>query len=272
MTTIAGVTNPGHRPGDNQDSIGWDEARSLAFVADGLGGHASGQIASGIVKQTMLQLAGTLDLRAAVLRAHAAVVDAARQGEQVRGMASTIVAVQIARRMAKIVWAGDSRAYLWRRPNQILRLTRDHSVVEELRDPAGLSEADMRTHPQRNEVTNVLGAGDPVPSVNEIPLQSGDWILLCSDGLTGELTDEEIASTLTGAAAPGKAAEALIAAALERGGHDNVSAVLVEYDGPSKRTYSLRLSEGQITWLAVLGGIVLAVVLAGAWWWLRGKR
>lgn len=272
MTTITGITDRGARPGENEDSIGWDEARSLALVADGLGGHASGQVASAIVKETVLKWVGTLDLRAAVLRAHAAVVEAAQQGEQVRGMASTIVAVQIARRMAKIVWAGDSRAYLWRRPNQISRLTRDHSVVEELRDPAGLSEADVRSHPQRNEVTNVLGAGDPVPSVNEIPLRTGDWILLCSDGLNGELTDEEIASVLAGAPSTGEAAEALIAAALHKGGHDNVSAILVEYDGPSKRSYSLRLSEGEITWLAVFGGVILAVLLAGAWLWLHGKR
>ncbi len=271
MTTIAGLTDAGNRPGENQDSIGWDEARSLAFVADGLGGHVSGQVASHIVKDTVLDLAGLGDLPAAVLRAHAAIIAAARLDEQLMGMASTIVAVQISRRTAKIVWVGDSRAYLWRN-RQISRLTQDHSVVEELRIPEGLSETQVRTHPQRNQVTNVLGAGDPQPWSEDLSLQTGDWILLCSDGLSGELRDSEIAEVLTSASSADHAAGALIAAALAKGGHDNVSAVLLKYDGPSKRRFSMRLTESAITWLAVLGGVILAIVIASVVMWLRVKR
>lgn len=268
---IAGLTDPGHRAGDNQDSIGWDEARSLAFVADGLGGHASGQVASGIVKQTLLDTAGSIDLRAAVRRAHAAVLRAAEQDENLRGMASTVVVSRIEGRTAHIVWAGDSRAYLWR-AGELSRLTRDHSVVEGLREVAGLSETQIRTHPQRNEVTNVLGAGDPVPSTTEIPLKRGDWILLCSDGLNGELRDEEIAHTLASSTTHSEAVQELIAAALANGGHDNVSAVLVKYDGPSKRNFTLHLTQDEISWLAVLAGAVLALLLAGAVLWFRHRR
>jgi len=212
-----------------------------------------------------------VDLRTAALLAHAAIQRAAEQNEHLLGMASTVVAVQIQRRTARIVWVGDSRAYLWR-DHAIGRLTRDHSVVEELRESAGLSETQVRTHPQRNEVTNVLGAGEPVPGMAELPLRQGDWILLCTDGLSGELRDEEMAGILASAVTPLEAAERLIAAALAHGGRDNVSAVLVKYDGPSKRSLKLRLSEGQIGWLAVLGGVALAVLVTSAVLWVRGKR
>lgn len=270
MTIIAGLTHPGTRPGENEDSIGWDEASSLALVADGLGGHANGQVASALVKDIVLKLAGTLDLRAAVVRAHAAVIEAARQSEQFRDMASTIVAVQIVRRVAQIVWAGDSRAYLWR-GGRINRLTRDDTIVEELRTSAGLTETQVRTHSQRSVVTNALGAGDPAPNCSDVPLRRGDWILLCSDGLSGELRDEEIGSTLARAASPGEAASALIAAALNHGGHDNVSAVLLKYDGASKRNFALSLSDGAIAALAVLGGVVLALIVGALLFWMRAK-
>ena len=269
MTIIAGLTHPGTRPGENEDSIGWDEASSLALVADGLGGHANGQVASALVKDIVLKLAGTLDLRAAVVRAHAAVIEAARQSEQFRDMASTIVAVQIVRRVAQIVWAGDSRAYLWR-GGRINRLTRDDTIVEELRTSAGLTETQVRTHSQRSVVTNALGAGDPAPNCSDVPLRRGDWILLCSDGLSGELRDEEIGSTLARAASPGEAASALIAAALNHGGHDNVSAVLLKYDGASKRNFALS-SEGAIAALAVLGGVLLALIVGALLFWMRAK-
>lgn len=269
MTAIAGLTDPGHRPGENQDSIGWDAARSIALVADGLGGHASGQVASGIVKDTVLKWVDSLGLSDAVMRAHAAVAEAAERDEKNHGMASTIVAIKIAQRIGQVLWVGDSRAYLWR-GHEIRQLTQDHSVVEALRLEEHLSENEVRTHPQRNQVTRVLGAGEPEPDRYDFPMQKGDWVLLCSDGLTGELRDAEIASVLATAASLEDAVTRLIAAALAKGGHDNVSAVLVEYDGPSGRVS--KLSDAALSWLAVLGGVVLAGLLAGALIWFRGKR
>jgi PPM family protein phosphatase len=268
MTAIAGLTDPGHRAGENQDSIGWDTERSLALVADGLGGHASGQVASGIVKETVLKL-DALELGEAVMMAHAAVAQAAEKDEKMHGMASTIVAIKIVQGIGHVVWVGDSRAYLWR-GNQISHLTQDHSVVEELRTEERLSETQVRSHPQRNQVTRVLGAGEPEPGRNEFPMHKGDWVLLCSDGLSGELRDGELASVLKSSTSIEDAVARLVAASLEKGGHDNVSAVLVEYDGPTRRTF--KLSETAISWLAVLGGILLAGLLAGALIWFRGKR
>jgi serine/threonine protein phosphatase PrpC len=271
MITVAGLTDPGRRPGENQDSVGWDEQRALALVADGLGGHAGGQAASAIVKRSLLEAVGSLDLPAAILRAHAAILEAAEKDAQLHGMASTVVAVRISRRMAHIAWVGDSRAYLWR-DGAITRLTRDHSVVEELREVAGLSETQVLAHPLRNEVTNVLGAGEPVPSTADIALKKGDWILLCSDGLHGELRDLEIAQVLEATASVDEAPHRLIAAALENGGQDNVSAVVVRYDGPSKRKFSWHLSATGINWLAALAGVLLAAVMAIAVMWFRRKH
>jgi serine/threonine protein phosphatase PrpC len=269
MTAIAGLTDPGNRPGENQDSIGWDAARSIALVADGLGGHASGQVASGIVKQTVLELVDSLALDAAVMRAHAAVAEAAANDEHNRGMASTIVAIQIARGIGRIVWVGDSRAYLWR-AGQLTQLTQDHSVVEQLRAELQLSETQVRSHPQRNQVTRVLGAGEPEADGHELPMHTHDQVLLCSDGLSGELRDAEIAGILGDASSLEDAVAQLIAAALAKGGHDNVSAVLVEYDGPTKRSF--KLSSTALSWLAVLSGILLAGLLAGVLIWIYGKK
>ena len=268
MTRIDGLTHPGNRPGVNQDSIGWDEARSLALVADGLGGHAAGQVASGIVKDTMLKLVGALDLSTAALRSHAAIIEAAAQDEQLQGMASTIVAVQISRNTGTVVWVGDSRAYLWR-DGRLSRLTRDHSVVEELRAATGMTETQVRTHPKRNEITNVLGAGDPEVGRHEVELRSGDRILLCSDGLSGELRDGEIADLLGAPRPTGEIVSALIDEALKKGGHDNVSVVIAEYNAGEPGMLLSRLSERAVTWLAVLGGILLALAIAGAVLWLR---
>jgi PPM family protein phosphatase len=270
MTTITGLTDPGNRPGENQDSVGWDEARGLALVADGLGGHAGGQVASRIVKDTVLHFADTLGLPGALQRAHSSILEAAKQGEEVHGMASTIVAVQIKRSKASVIWAGDSRAYLWR-GGELTRLTRDHSIVEELRVTGGLSETQVRMHPLRNEVTNVLGAGEPEPDTVQVVLRPGDWIMLCSDGLSGELRDGEIAQLLA-AATPVGAAKALVDAVLQKGGRDNVSVVVVAYDGSGNHRILSRISEGAITWLAVLGGIALALLIAGATVWIRRRQ
>ena len=246
--------------------MGWDEPSGLWFVADGMGGHASGDVASRIVKETLLGPALTLPLRAAVRRAHEEVAQAAADNTAHSNMGSTVVAARIEDRHAEVAWVGDSRAYLWR--GQALRqLTRDHSYLEVLREQENLSETQLRGHPNKNLVTQTLGIGTPEPSLITEPLRRGDWLLLCSDGLNDELEDGEIAQILRANAAPEAAADALIAAALARGGRDNVSAVLVEYDGPN----GVSLNQKTILWLAVLGGACAAILLAVLWWWLYGR-
>jgi PPM family protein phosphatase len=272
---FAGRTHPGRRGGQNEDSIGWSEPERLWFVADGMGGHASGDVASRIVKETLLGSALRLPLGEAVMKAHAAISAAADTTAAYSNMGSTVVAARIADRHALVVWVGDSRAYLWRR--QTLRqLTRDHSFLEILREHEHLSEAQLRGHPQKNLVTQTLGIGAPQPASVSEPMRRRDWLLLCSDGLNDELEDKEIADVLRSQATPERAAEALVEAALARGGRDNVSAVVVEYDGPDGVSFvsALRNVLGQRTrgWMPIIGGALAAVLLATLWWWFYGRR
>ena len=268
---FAGRTHPGRRGGENEDSIGWDEESRLWFVADGMGGHAAGDVASRIVKQTLLATAATSQLERAVTQAHESVVSAAAENPENTNMGSTVVATRIAGHQAEVVWVGDSRAYMWRGA-ELSQLTRDHSFLEVLREQEQLSESQMRGHPNKNIVTQTLGLGTPQPSVNRVPLRTGDWLLLCSDGLNDELEDREIAEILQANESPEAAADALIAAALAKGGHDNVSAVVVEYDGPNGVSSLTQFARKAARWWPIIGGIVAALLAAIVWWWLYGRN
>jgi protein phosphatase len=227
---FAARTHPGQR-GANEDAIGFDQAGAFCFVADGMGGHASGDVASRLVKEALLATLPSVPAVEAVRRAHAAVVTAAEANSAHGGMGSTVVVASISPGHAQVVWVGDSRAYLWRK-GRLRQLTRDHSFLEILREQEGLSDAELRGHPHKNLVTQTLGIGEPTPASIDVPLRTGDWLVLCSDGLNDELDDAQIAAVLARHGFPDDAADALIEAAIANGGHDNVSVVLAEYDGP----------------------------------------
>lgn len=232
--TFAGETHPGRVRSDNEDAIGWKPEHGLYVVADGMGGHASGEVASAIVRDTLLAESEGGDLQASICNAHQAVVGAAESDEARNGMGATVVAVRIAGPVAQVAWVGDSRAYLWRR-NTLSRLTRDHSFVELLRERDDISETQLRNHPNRNVVTQTLGLGDPKPSSVEVSLRPDDRIVLCSDGLNDELTDDEIARVLRGHDTVADAARTLVKEALDHGGRDNVSVIIVAYQKEAGR-------------------------------------
>ena len=259
-------THPGRRGGQNEDSTGSDEAAGLWFVADGMGGHASGDVASRIVKETLLASAAA-PLDEAVREAHKAVATAAAAANS--NMGSTVVAAHVAEREARIVWVGDSRCYLWR-GDALRQVTRDHSFLELLREQEQLSDTQMRGHPNKNLVTQTLGIGTPEPSVLDLPLRTGDWLLLCSDGLNDELEDQEIATILRTHAQLEAAADELIAQALAKGGKDNVSVVLVEYAGPNGVSFLQPLQEQARPWLPVILGVLAALAAATLWLVFRG--
>jgi protein phosphatase len=271
---FAGRTHPGRRDGPNEDVIGWDEASNFWFVADGMGGHASGDVASRVVKETLLGEALSLPLVDAIRKAHETVAATAKTNSAYDNMGSTVVATRIAERQAEIAWVGDSRAYLWRN-GSLSVLTRDHSYLEMLRTQENLSEEQLRAHPNRNLVTRTLGIGTPEPSVAKLPLQRRDWLILCSDGLNDELEDREIAEVLSTQRQPEGATEALIDAALAKGGRDNVSAVVVEYDGPDAVSFSSAMSQKLKPMLpmmvSILGGVTAATGVAVLWWWFYGR-
>lgn len=272
MMKSVGRTHPGGaRDGLNQDAVGWDDAQGLAFVADGMGGHAGGEVASRLVKQTLLEPGAGADLEGAVLRAHRKIAAAAAERSEHAGMGATVVALHLAKRSGKVVWVGDSRGYLWRQ-DSLRPLTRDHSVMEAIREQEDLTETQVRSHPLRHKVIQALGKDQPVPSVREFSLRRGDRILLCSDGLSGELRDHEIGAQMRANAGLDRAADALVNSALAKGGSDNVSVVLIEYTGAGGLGFDLPLGERAILWLAILGGILAAVVVAGAWWWFGHRQ
>ncbi len=228
-----------------------------------MGGHERGQVASALVKETLLASAAGADLTERVLEAHRAVMRAGSGSGESSNMGSTVVCARLSDRACEIVWVGDSRGYLWRR-GRLSRLTRDHSYVESLRQGDRISEEQARLHPEANVLTQTLGMGNTIPSRVVLELQAHDWIILCSDGLTSELNDAAIAELLTKSPTPQAASERLLDAALAHGGRDNVSIIVV----PSRVSCTAALASGwrrlersALVWLAALAGAALAVLV-----------
>jgi serine/threonine protein phosphatase PrpC len=267
MIRFAGKTDPGHRAGANEDAIGWDTDRHLWFVADGMGGHAEGQMASGLVKETLLTSGASASVEKTVLLAHTTIGDRARLEPEYTGMASTVVCAEIHGRTCRIVWVGDSRAYLFREET-LRQITRDHSLIERLREQQDLTPTQIRADPDRHRVTQALGLDSPKPSVATIRLQVGDRVLLCSDGLTEELDDAAILQILNANPSPETAVPALITGALEHGGHDNVSAIVVSYDGGGWLSLNGPSSHTVLIWL-LLGTVALG---GAAMWYFLGRH
>jgi protein phosphatase len=266
-----GKTHPGKIRDHNEDAIGWDEGSAIVVLADGMGGHASGEVASDIVRNTVIERGRAGETLAdAILQAHSAVQASAAEDASRSGMGSTVIAARSVSGNYEIAWVGDSRAYLWR-DQKLSQLTRDHSYLEWLITNGQLSEQEARNHPQRNIVTQSVGLGDPKPDVVRGRLHSGDKILLCSDGLNDELTDAEIASICASNSSSEPMIEALIDAALAHGGKDNVSVVIAEFkkvdngEHEPDATVELEIAPGR-PWLAVAGGVAAALLIALVAW------
>ncbi len=217
----------------NEDSFAVRDDLGLWVVADGMGGAAAGEVASGIAVDVIArEVEAGADLESAIAEANRSIVDAAEAGQGRAGMGSTVVAARLDGRDYTVAWVGDARAYLW--GDGLRRLSRDHSRVQELLDAGMIDAEQARLHPQRSVITRVLGGPDGTAAeVEKISgsLRPGQGLLLCSDGLTSEVGDEEIARVLSGnLAANGQgqaAAERLVSLALDHGGADNVTVVLV---------------------------------------------
>lgn len=234
-TTEHGIaTHTGRVRNLNEDSFFADPELGLWIVADGMGGHESGEVASRIAVDFIHeQVARGVSLREAAARAHDVVTLAAREGLGKPGMGSTLVALQLQGAQYHVVWVGDSRAYLWSGVG-LRQLTRDHSFVQRMVDEGQISSAEAANHPYRNVITQALGVADlDQVEVGEVTgtLNRGEMILLCSDGLTGEVSEGEIDTLLQPGDGLQAQAEALVAAALEHGGSDNVTVALVAAPG-----------------------------------------
>ncbi|MFC0690859.1 PP2C family protein-serine/threonine phosphatase [Paraburkholderia humisilvae] len=223
----------------NEDACLDEPAQGRWAVADGMGGHAVGDLASRLVIDMLEKMPATAGIKQACAQARSQLLDANRQlrdeaaRRQVQRIGSTVVVLLASDRFCGYLWAGDSRIYLYRQ-GQLRQLTRDHSQVEELRALGQLTEEQARNHPAHHIITRAVGATDSL-SLDEdaIEVADGDVFLLCSDGLSNELTDVEILATL--AAAPldcRRVTDELVDMALAHGGRDNITVVVAQAEDP----------------------------------------
>ncbi|MEM1089616.1 MAG: Stp1/IreP family PP2C-type Ser/Thr phosphatase [Pseudomonadota bacterium] len=222
-------THVGLRREHNEDTYCAKPDLGLWLVADGMGGHDLGEVASAIARDTVVQeFSAGRTLSESVQAAAQHIVDQSRARQSAMPMGTTLVATRIQDHQFEVAWVGDSRVYLWN--GELKQLTSDHSYVQELVDQGAISAEQAKTHPHRNVVTQALGVTDPASlSVDTVSgeLKSGEMLLLCSDGLTEEVDDEYIAHVLGQNLAPQESVDHLILAALDHGGSDNVTVLLV---------------------------------------------
>lgn len=222
----------------------------LLLVADGMGGHQAGEVASRMASEIISQeyfkseKNGGIEksLRRAFLSANQQIFQSASLNKERHGMGTTCTALVVAEQAIHFGHVGDSRAYLWKQ-NTIHRITEDHTYVQELVRSGEITREEAETHPKRNILTNAMGTKPDVKVDTgkfHLPFETGDRLLLCSDGLYDYLVDAEIAHYLTGNTIA-EAAEQMIQEAKNRGGHDNITIVLAERtsgvpESPAKET------------------------------------
>jgi protein phosphatase len=246
-----GLSDVGRQRQHNEDYFLLDDTLQLFVVADGMGGHAAGEVASRIAVETIAELVSTPDeedgtwphpydeqysrstnrLIAALNLANSRVLEAMRKDARLRGMGTTVVASLIHDELVSFAHVGDSRAYLIR-AGKISRMTNDHSWVFEQVEAGLLTEAEAEKHPLRNVITRALGGAlTIVPDARELTAEPADVYLLCSDGLTGMVSEEEILEVISRQPDdPETGCRSLIDLANEHGGLDNITAILVRVD------------------------------------------
>jgi protein phosphatase len=240
LISCAGDTHVGVVRSGNEDSFLLDFQHGVFIVADGMGGHAAGEVASEMAVEIIARELGSMRglsdavagerMREAIRSANAAIFERTLAEADKRGMGTTTTVLVLSARRYLIGQVGDSRAYLMRN-GFFQQLTKDHSYVQEQVD-AGLLTADQaRTHPYSNVITRCVGANEEViPDVYYGTLQKGDVLLLASDGLTGMLEDDQLAEVLGGQGTPEVWVNRMITEANRRGGLDNITAIVVRVD------------------------------------------
>jgi protein phosphatase len=227
--TFGERTDVGRGRPENEDSHLVDPEDGLYAVADGMGGHRAGEVASATAIDALkAAYLGGQRLDEAVVAANAAVFARAADDAALRGMGTTLTAIALQDSTALLGHVGDSRAYLMRE-GAVTQVTEDHSLVEQLVREGRLTPEEAQNHPQRAIITRALGV-DPDVQVDtyRIDLKPGDRLLICSDGLTNMLSDDTIAQTLRRHADPQQAADTLVDMANQAGGDDNITVVLVD--------------------------------------------
>jgi PPM family protein phosphatase len=245
------ITDVGRKRKGNEDSVFVNPESNLFVVADGMGGHAAGEVASRLAVDAINDFIALtsgddeitwpfgLDenmsydgnrLKTAVRFANKKVLEATRERTEYEGMATTVAAVLVDGDTANLAHVGDSRVYLFRQ-GVLTQLTSDHSWINEQIQSGVISADQARSHPLRNVVTRALGGKPDLQVDMQVHrMQGGDVLLLCSDGLTTMLPDDEIAEVMgENQQDVGQAARALVDAANARGGEDNITVLLLEF-------------------------------------------
>lgn len=227
-------THVGCRRKVNEDSLAVRTERGLWAVADGMGGHEAGEVASAKVVEALLQLPIIYNLDelvegavAALQRVNRDLIALAGAEDGSRTIGSTVVGLAIADGQYRCFWAGDSRAYRLRE-GEIVQLSRDHSLVQSLVDAGMLDPKDAESHPNANVITRAVGVANEL-NVDVVggDARAGDLFLLASDGLTRLMTETELAAELMARPAE-EAADRLVDIVLDRGAPDNVTMVIVK--------------------------------------------
>ena len=237
---VWGITHHGVVRGQNQDAFAFrelEDGRIIALVCDGMGGARAGNIASTMAVdvfmeeffhgQALLHETDQQRMERAAVRANAEVYRRASTQAECAGMGTTLVAVLTDGRNALVLNEGDSRAY-YTTPAYARRITRDHSLVEDLVQRGDLTREQARRHPHKNVITRALGT-DPRLRADAFhqELEEGSFLLLCSDGLSNLLTEQELQYEVIRGGPAGECCQRLLDLALERGAPDNVTAVLI---------------------------------------------
>jgi serine/threonine protein phosphatase PrpC len=226
----ASATDHGLVRSNNEDAFLIDDQRALFAVADGMGGHRGGEVASHTAIEALrAAVANGTPLHDAITRANAAVIARAAGNDELTGMGTTLTAlIAIGGRQLLVGHVGDSRAYILHDGN-LHRATDDHSLVEELVREGRLTPEQAESHPQRNIVTRALGVDANVDvDLYTLDIEAGDRIVLCSDGLTTMVRERDIERLARTETDPQRLADALVGAAVSAGGEDNVTVVVVD--------------------------------------------
>lgn len=233
------ITDIGMRRSMNQDAMFTSEIPvgnlpNLFLVADGMGGHNAGEYASSHAVETIVAVAGesvetdiAQILDQAIRKANQVLIEKAREDVSMRGMGTTIVAAVIAENRLFVANVGDSRLYIVNQ--EMKQITRDHSLVEEMVRLGGLDKETAREHPDKNIITRAVGA-EPKIEIDffEAVLEEQDTVLLCSDGLTNMIEDEDIRRIMKSQRDIAEQAEKLVETANANGGKDNITVVVIE--------------------------------------------
>lgn len=261
MSSFGSRTDAGCVRERNEDSL--VVSPPLFAVADGMGGHAAGDVASEVAVSTLMKFTPTNatvdDLGQAVINANMAVIDEARKAG-LEGMGTTMTAAIVDKSHISIAHVGDSRAYLLHH-GKLQQITRDHSLMADMIEAGRITPEEARHHPNRSIITRALGSDPSMqPDLYELIASPGDRLLLCSDGLHSMIEDEEIQSILARTRDPQRCASALVNAAIAAGGLDNVTVVIADIAGDTVEQHKKRVRKSRFS---IIATIVAALVIIG---------